>query len=95
LALSYTIPEYLDVPIFPLPNVTFFTQTYLPLHVFEDRYRALVANAIKGDRLIGVALLREGWHRDYFGSTSGLQDVRCGKNHRPCRAGRWPLPHGA
>lgn len=61
------IPEYLDLPIFPLPNVTFFPQTYLPLHVFEPRYRAMTANCLRGDRLMGVALLKDGWQNDYFG----------------------------
>lgn len=60
-------PEYLDIPIFPLPNVTFFPQTYLPLHIFEPRYRELVQGALHGDRLMGVALLKEGWQQDYFG----------------------------
>lgn len=60
-------PEYLDVPIFPLPNVTFFTQTMLPLHVFEARYRTMTANCLAGDRLMGVSLLKEGWQKDYFG----------------------------
>jgi Lon protease-like protein len=67
-ALSDEAPEYLDVAILPLPNVTFFEGTRLPLHVFEDRYREMVANVLAGDRLIGVALLREGWQRDYFGT---------------------------
>jgi Lon protease-like protein len=61
------IPEYLDIPIFPLPNVTFFPHTYLPLHVFEPRYRAMTANCLAGDRLMGVSLLKEGWQKDYFG----------------------------
>jgi uncharacterized protein len=61
------LPDYVDIPIFPLPNVTFFPQTFLPLHVFEPRYRKLTKNALGGDRLIAVALLREGWQRDYFG----------------------------
>ena len=33
----------LTLPIFPLPDVTFFPNTLLPLHVFEARYRAIVA----------------------------------------------------
>jgi len=33
---------HLIVPIFPLPDVTFFPHTLLPLHVFEARYRVLV-----------------------------------------------------
>lgn len=61
------IPEYLDIPIFPLPNVTFFPQTLLPLHVFEPRYRKLTENCLAGDRLMGVSLLKEGWQKDYFG----------------------------
>ena len=31
----------LILPIFPLPDVTFFPHTLLPLHVFEARYRAI------------------------------------------------------
>ena len=29
-----------------------------PLHIFEPRYRAMVADALKGDRIIGMVLLR-------------------------------------
>ena len=62
-----TFPEYLDIPIFPLPNVTFFPQTLLPLHIFEPRYRRMIANCLSGDRLPGVTLLKAGWQDDYFG----------------------------
>lgn len=55
------------IPIFPLPNVVLFPQVFLPLHVFEPRYREMVADALEGDRLIGMALLRPGWERDYDG----------------------------
>jgi uncharacterized protein len=61
------IPDYLDIPIFPLPNVTFFPQTYLPLHIFEARYREMAANVLRSDRLMGVALLKSGWQKEYFG----------------------------
>src|SRR6185295_13703896 len=37
------------------------------LHVFEDRYRVMTANCLAGDRLMGIALLRDGWQQDYFG----------------------------
>ncbi len=40
----------------------------LPLHVFEPRYKKLVAHALEGDRLLGVVQLRPGWHDDYFGA---------------------------
>jgi uncharacterized protein len=55
------------IPIFPLPNVVLFPQVFLPLHVFEPRYREMVADALEGDRLIGMVLLRPGWEADYEG----------------------------
>src|SRR5580765_8464019 len=55
------------LPIFPLPNVVLFPNVFLPLHIFEPRYREMVADAVKSDRLIGMALLQPGWERDYEG----------------------------
>jgi len=56
------------VPVFPLPNVVFFPKTYLPLHIFEPRYRQMVADAANGGRCIAMALLKEGWESDYYGN---------------------------
>jgi hypothetical protein len=39
----------------------------LPLHVFEPRYRKLVADALSTHRTIGMALLRPGYEADYHG----------------------------
>jgi Lon protease-like protein len=55
------------LPLFPLPNVVLFPNVFLPLHIFEARYREMVADAINSDRLIGMVLLRPGWERDYEG----------------------------
>jgi Lon protease-like protein len=44
--------------LFPLGEVVFFPDTLLPLHVFEPRYRKLVADAMAGDRTIGMVLIR-------------------------------------
>lgn len=55
------------IPIFPLPNVVLFPSVFLPLHIFEPRYRAMVDDALEGDRIIGMVLLRPGWERDYDG----------------------------
>jgi uncharacterized protein len=59
--------EVATLPLFPLPNVVLFPGVLLPLHVFEPRYRALVADALEGDRRFGMALLRPGWEADYEG----------------------------
>src|SRR5215471_18460248 len=55
------------IPLFPLPNVVLFPQVMLPLHIFEPRYRQLTVDALAGDRLIGMVLLRPGWESDYEG----------------------------
>ena len=55
------------IPIFPLPNVVLFPSVFLPLHIFEARYRDMVNEALKGDRIIGMVLLRPGWETDYEG----------------------------
>jgi Lon protease-like protein len=53
------------LPIFPLPNVVLFPNVFLPLHIFEPRYREMVADAVASDRMIGMVLLRPGWQPDY------------------------------
>ena len=56
-----SFPDIQELPIFPLPNVVFFPRTVLPLHIFEPRYRQMVADALEGNRQIGMALLKPGW----------------------------------
>jgi Lon protease-like protein len=53
------------IPIFPLPNVVLFPNVFLPLHIFEPRYRAMVNDALAGDRIIGMVLLQPGWEGHY------------------------------
>ena len=55
------------LPLFPLPNIVLFPNVFLPLHIFEPRYREMVADALASDRMIGMVLLRPGWDRDYEG----------------------------
>jgi len=56
------------VPLFPLPNVVFFPNSLLPLHVFEPRYRQMVDDIIESERIIGMVLLKPGWEKDYYGN---------------------------
>ena len=55
------------IPVFPLPNVVLFPKTYLPLHIFEPRYRAMVSDAAMSGQCIGMVLLKDGWETDYYG----------------------------
>ncbi|MEQ1759202.1 MAG: LON peptidase substrate-binding domain-containing protein [Vicinamibacterales bacterium] len=52
------------IPVFPLPNVVLFPNVFLPLHIFEPRYRAMVSDALAGDRIIGMTLLQPGFEGD-------------------------------
>jgi uncharacterized protein len=53
------------VRLFPLPNLVLFPAVVQPLHIFEPRYRAMLADALAGDRLLAMALLKPGWEEDY------------------------------
>ena len=43
------------LPLFPL-NSVLYPGLVLPLHIFEERYRAMVSDALRGDRTIGMAM---------------------------------------
>ena len=64
------------IPLFPLPNVVLFPRTPLPLHVFEPRYRRMVADALESDRMIGMVLLKDGWEEDYYANPP-IHSVGC------------------
>lgn len=53
------------VRLFPLPNLVLFPHVAQPLHIFEQRYRQLMADALADDRRITMALLQPGWEEDY------------------------------
>jgi hypothetical protein len=56
-----------QIPIFPLEPTMLFPGVPRPLHIFEPRYRAMVADALKGDRIIGMVTLKPGYEADYAG----------------------------
>jgi Lon protease-like protein len=56
-----------EIPLFPLPEVVLFPGVSRPLLIFEPRYRELVADALKGDRIVGMVLLQPGFEKDYEG----------------------------
>jgi Lon protease-like protein len=56
------------IPIFPLHNVVLFPRVRLPLHIFEPRYRQMVEDSVATHGLIGMALLRGNWQKDYYGN---------------------------
>jgi len=64
------------IPLFPLPTTVFYPNTSLPLHIFEPRYRSMVADTLNGKGEIGMILLRPGWESDYQG-TPEIMTIGC------------------
>ncbi|HUD72432.1 MAG TPA: LON peptidase substrate-binding domain-containing protein [Dongiaceae bacterium] len=67
-AAAERLRERSTIAVFPLPNVVFFPGTSLGLHIFEPRYRAMIAEVLEADRMMAVALLMPGWEQDYYGA---------------------------
>lgn len=65
LAAQQVLPA--AIPIFPLPDVTLFPHSAQPFHIFEARYRDMVADALAGDSIIGMVTLQPGFEPDYEG----------------------------
>ena len=64
------------IPLFPLPTTVFYPNTSLSLHIFEPRYRNMVADALNGKGEIGMILLKPGWESDYQG-TPEVMTIGC------------------
>jgi uncharacterized protein len=62
--------------VFPLPSAVLFPQAVLPLHIFEPRYRALVKDALAGDKVMALAQLEPGWEGQY-NERPPLQPMAC------------------
>ena len=54
-------------PIFPLPNVVLFPKTLLPLHIFEPRYKEMIAECLEQKKPFGVVRA----------SSDGVADIGC------------------
>jgi len=61
----------LRVPVFPLAGALLFPRSQLPLHIFEPRYRAMVRDALAGDRLIAMVQPKDG------GEPPALFEIGC------------------
>lgn len=59
------------VPLFPLSGAILFPRSHLPLHIFEERYRAMVQDAMAGPGRIAMIQPTEG------SDPNGLYQVGC------------------
>ena len=47
------------LPLFPLPNAVLFPDAFLPLHIFEPRYLAMVRDVLQGHRALAVVMITD------------------------------------
>jgi len=51
--------EKVEIALFPIPEMVSFPGTTVPLHVFEPRYRALIRDCVRDERLVAVCHTRK------------------------------------
>ena len=64
-------------PVFPLPSGILLPHLMQPLHIFEERYRDMTADALAGDGFLSLALLQPGWESNYESKTVPIYPVVC------------------
>ena len=71
---ALTIPA--EAPVMVLPGVVLLPNGIMPLHIFEPRYRAMLAWALEHDRMLCIALMKPGISEavteDQFFHTAGI-----------------------
>jgi ATP-dependent Lon protease len=65
-----------------LPNATLFPQAFLPLYIFEPRYRQMLADSLDWHRLFAVAMQKPGVSRETPSPIAGLGLIRFAVDHR-------------
>ena len=51
--------EERELPLFPL-NTVLFPASYMPLQIFEERYKLMLQHCLESDSTFGVALIKSG-----------------------------------
>jgi Lon protease-like protein len=62
--------------LFPLPDFVLFPHVVKPLHIFEPRYRQMTEDALHGDHLIALVLLKPHTEEEYAGEPD-IHDTAC------------------
>jgi uncharacterized protein len=82
------------LPLFPLPQVVLFPQTFLPLHVFEPRYQELTVDILSSHHHLVLALMREIPDPGTLGEAAPIFETGCLAEvvrAEPLTGGRWNL----
>jgi Lon protease-like protein len=69
------------VPVMTLPSATLFPQALLPLYIFETRYRKMLADSLKSDRMFSLAMQKPDRQRESPCKVAGLGLIRVSVDH--------------
>lgn len=64
-----------------LPSATLFPQALLPLYIFEPRYRKMLSDSLKSERMFSVAMQKPGRSRETPCVVAGLGLIRVSVDH--------------
>lgn len=70
-----------EVPVMTLPSATLFPQALLPLYIFESRYRQMLSDMLRADRMFSVAMQKPGKARENPCAVAGLGLIRVSVGH--------------
>src|SRR5205814_10186063 len=70
-----------QVPVMTLRDATLFPQALLPLYIFEPRYRRMLADMLRSERMFSVAMQKPGRTRETPCSVAGLGLIRVSVGH--------------
>jgi Lon protease-like protein len=59
-AILFVVRLPKQIAVMPLPNAILFPRVLLPLHIFEPRYKKMLADCLTEERMFAVALLQKG-----------------------------------
>ena len=82
------------LPLFPLPQVVLFPQTFLPLHVFEPRYQEMTVEILNSHHHFILTLMRETPEPGSLGESVPVFETGCLAEvvrAEPLTGGRWNL----
>src|SRR2546422_3097536 len=71
-----------EVPVMTLPTATLFPQALLPLYIFEPRYRQMLADTLKSERMFSIAMQKPGRTRETPCQVAGLGLIRVSVDHQ-------------
>jgi Lon protease-like protein len=76
-------PEQLaNLPVFPLPGLVFLPGSQLPLHIFEERYRAMIRWCLEAGSPLAVGRIEPGHEGEQLGDPPLVEVLGVGRIER-------------